>query len=144
MRLYYTTTPRRLITSLWRKLFNLMRYSWNFRQQIRSVRSSCINRAIDSEKTMSTHFMTTNEQNLCFTKPINVLYKADRQRSRRQNISFLISISAVILKLMVKITSIFGPYTLLRIAWHDIFLLSDHFPVSWNLYIPCDLSESEE
>ena len=37
MRLYFTTTPRRLITSLWRKLFNLMRYPWNFRQQIRSV-----------------------------------------------------------------------------------------------------------
>ena len=29
MRLYLTTTPRRLVTSLWRKLFNLMRYPWN-------------------------------------------------------------------------------------------------------------------
>ena len=67
-----------------------------------------------------------------------------RQRSRTQNTCFLISISAVILKLMVKITSIFGPYRFLRIAWHDIFLLSDHFPASWNLYIPRDLSESEE
>ena len=38
---------------------------------------------------------------------------------------------------MVKITSIFGSYRFLRIAWHDIFLLSDlsdHFPASWNLY----------
>ena len=38
---------------------------------------------------------------------------------------------------MVKITSIFGSYGFLRIAWHDIFLLSDlsdHFPASWNLY----------
>ena len=37
-----------------------------------------------------------------------MLYKADtpRQQSRMQNICFLISISAVILKLMVKITSI--------------------------------------
>ena len=74
MRLYFTTTPRRLITSLWRKLFNLMRYPWNFRQQIRSVWSSRINRAIDSEKTMSTHFMATNEQNnMCFTKPIHLV-----------------------------------------------------------------------
>ena len=74
-----------------------------------------------------------------------MLYKADtpRQRSRTQNICFLISISAVILKLMVKITSIFGPYRFL-VAWHDIFSLSDHFPASWNLYIPPDLPKSEE
>ena len=57
---------------------------------------------------------------------------------------FLISISAVILKLMVEMISIFGPCRLLRIAWHDLCLLSDHFPASWNLYIPRDLSESEE
>ena len=68
-----------------------------------------------------------------------LLYKADtpRLRSTMQNICFLISISAVTLKLMVKITSIFGSYRFLRIAWHDIFLLSDlsdHFPASWNLY----------
>ena len=68
-----------------------------------------------------------------------MLYKADtpRLRSTMQNICFLISISAVTLKLMVKITSIFGSYRFLRIAWHDIFLLSDlsdHFPASWNLY----------
>ena len=36
---------------------------------------------------------------------------------------FVTSISAVILKLMVKITSIFGSYKFLRIAWHDIFSL---------------------
>ena len=57
-----------------------------------------------------------------------------RLRSTMQNICFLISISAVTLKLMVKITSIFGSYRFLRIAWHDIFSLSDHFPASWNLY----------
>ena len=38
----------------------------------------------------------------------------------------------------------FRPIQVLRIAWHDIFLLSDHFPASWNLYMPRDLSESEE
>ena len=48
----------------------------------------------------------------------------------------------VTLKLMVKITSIFGSYRFLRIAWHDIFSLSDHFPASWKLYIPHDLAES--
>ena len=64
-----------------------------------------------------------------------MLYKADtpRLRSMMQNICFLISISAVTLKLMAKITSIFGSYRFLRIAWHDIFSLSDHFPASWNL-----------
>ena len=68
-----------------------------------------------------------------------MLYKADTPRllSKMQNICFLVSISAVTLKLIsitVKITSIFGSYRLLRIAWHDIFSLSDHFPASWNLY----------
>ena len=57
-----------------------------------------------------------------------MLYKADTPRSRTQNICFLISISAVILKLMVKITSIFFSYRFLRIAWPDIFSHSDHFP----------------
>ncbi|CAH3175080.1 unnamed protein product [Porites lobata] len=53
-----------------------------------------------------------------------------------QNICFVISISAVILKRMVKITSIFGSYSFLRIALHDIFSLSHHLLASWNLYIP--------
>ena len=35
-----------------------------------------------------------------------------------------------------KITSIFGSYRFLRIAWHDIFSLSHHLLASWNLYIP--------
>ena len=49
-----------------------------------------------------------------------------RLQRRTQNICFVISISAVILKRMVKITSIFGSYRFLRIAWHDIFSLSHH------------------
>ena len=53
-----------------------------------------------------------------------------------QNICFVISISALILKRMVKITSIFGSYSFLRIALHDIFSLSHHLLASWNLYIP--------
>ena len=49
-----------------------------------------------------------------------------RLESRTQNICFVISISAqFILKLMVKITSIFGSYKFLRIACHDIFSLSN-------------------
>ena len=59
-----------------------------------------------------------------------------RLQSRTQNICFVISISAVILKRMVKITSIFGSYSFLRIALHDIFSLSHHLLASWNLYIP--------
>ena len=58
-----------------------------------------------------------------------MLYEADTPClvSRTQNICFLISISAFILKLMVKITSIFFSYRFLRIAWPDIFWPSDHF-----------------
>ena len=61
-----------------------------------------------------------------------------RLQSTRQNLRFVISIFAVILKLMVKITSIFGSYKFLRVAWHDIFSLSHHLLArlaSWNLYI---------
>ena len=60
-----------------------------------------------------------------------------RLQRRTQNICFVISISpTVILKQMVKITSIFGAYKFLRIALHDIFSLSHHLLASWNLYIP--------
>ena len=52
-----------------------------------------------------------------------------------QNICFVISISAVILNRMVKITSIFSSYSFLRVAPHDIFSLSHHLLASWNLYI---------
>ena len=58
-----------------------------------------------------------------------------RLQIRTQNICFVISISAVILKRMVKITSIFGSCSFLRIALHDIFALSHHLLASWNLYI---------
>ena len=58
-----------------------------------------------------------------------------RLQSRMQNICFVISISAVILKLMVKITSISSLYRFLRIAWHDFFSLSWYLLASWNLYI---------
>ena len=59
-----------------------------------------------------------------------------RLQSWTQNICFVVSISAVILKRMVKITSIFASYSFLRIALHDIFSLSHHLLASWNLYIP--------
>ena len=59
-----------------------------------------------------------------------------RLQRRTQNICFVISISpTVIMKRMVKITSIFGSYKFLRVVWHDIFLLSHHLLASWNLYI---------
>ena len=77
----------------------------------------------------------------CFTKPIRLVCEVGR---KTYTVCFLISISALILKPMVKITSIFGSYRFLRIALHDLFSLSDHFPASWNLDIPCDLVESEE
>ena len=54
----------------------------------------------------------------------------------RKTVYFVISISAVNLKLRVKITSIFGSYRFLTIVLHDIFSLSHHPLASWNLYIP--------
>ena len=71
------------------------------------------------------------------------LQKADtpRLQGRTQNVCSLISISGVILKLfVVKITSIFVSYRFLRMAWHDIFSLSAHFPASSDLYIPRGLA----
>ena len=71
------------------------------------------------------------------------LQKADKPclRSSTQNICSVISISAVILKIMIKITSIFVSYRFLRMAWHYILSLSDHFPASRNsVYIPRDLA----
>ena len=70
--------------------------------------------------------------------------KADkpRLRSSTQNIcSVVILISTVVLTLLIKITSIFVSYRFLRMAWHYILSLSDHFPASQNsVYIPRDLA----
>ena len=65
-----------------------------------------------------------------------VIITRPRLQIRMQNICFVISITAVILELMVKITSIFGSYRFLRIAWHDIFSLLHHLLASWNMCIP--------
>ena len=56
--------------------------------------------------------------------------KRPRLHRRKQNICFVISISAVILKLMIKITFIFGSSRFLRIAWYETFSLSDHLLAS--------------
>ena len=58
-----------------------------------------------------------------------------RLQSRTQNICFVISISAVILKRMAKITSIFGSYSFLRIALHDIFSLSHQAGICISLML---------
>ena len=62
------------------------------------------------------------------------LQKADKPhlRSSTQNICSVISISAVVLKLIIKITSVFVSYRSLTMSWHYILSLSDHFPASWN------------
>ena len=73
-----------------------------------------------------------------------------RLQRRTQNICFVISISAVILKRMVKITSIFGSCRFLRIAWHFLriawhfilymylallkLLLMDYSRVLWGIW----------
>ena len=96
--------------------------------------ASRINRAINSKK--SKRIFHSNE----WMKEHNYAFKnadtSPRLPSRTQNICFVFSVSAVILKRMVKITSILGSYRFLRIAWHDILLLSHHLLASWNLYIP--------
>ena len=58
-----------------------------------------------------------------------------QRRTQNIPVCFVISISAVILERMVKITPAFGSCRSLRIAWHDIFSLSHHLLASWNLYI---------
>ena len=114
-----------------------MPFGWTFRRQDDRL-SGSINWSITSKKTMQTHIPWQEwmeEHNYA----LQTLQNADthpRLQSRTQHIFFVISISAVILKLMVKITSIFGSYRFLRIAWHDIFSLSHHLVASWNLYIP--------
>ena len=94
---------------------------------------------------MLTELLTVKKNNVNFMVIIQLMKEhnyalqngdtCNRLQSRMQNICFVISISAVILKLMVKITSISSPYRFLRIAWHDIFSLSQHLLASWNLYI---------
>ena len=64
-------------------------------------------------------------------KNIIVLYKRlenddtrPRLQSRTQNICFVISISAIILKLIVKITYIFGSFFKNSMAWHFVTFTS--------------------
>ena len=136
-RVYLTTTRLRLTTSSWRKVFCLVPFPRKIHRQtplkmIEPRKTALLTVKKNNNNKNRTHFMAMNE-----LKNIHsMLYKADTPclRSTMQNICFLISISAVTFKLMVKITSIFGSCRFLRIAWHDIFSLSDHFPASWNLY----------
>ena len=130
-----------------RKVFYLMPFPRKIHQQtpfkmIETHKTVLLTVKKNQQNSEKTHLMAMNEW-----KNIRcMLYKADkpRLRSMTKNICFLILISAVTLKLMVKITSIFGSYRLLRIAWHDIFSLSHHCPAHWNLYIPHDLTESKK
>ena len=61
-----------------------------------------------------------------------------RLQRRTQNICFVISISAVILKRMVKITSIFGSYRVLKnsMAWHFLTFTSLSSKLEF-VYPPC-------
>ena len=110
-----------------------MLFPCNFRQQT----------VFKDDRAALTKLLTVKIQCKCYgnnsMKEHNyALQNADtcpRLQSRMQNICFVISISAVILKLMVKITSISSSYRFLRKAWHDIFSLSQHLLASWNLYI---------
>ena len=79
-----------------------------------------------------------------------MLYKADtpRLRSRAQNIHCMFSYFHFCCYFKANgqnhIHFRLIQLRFLGIALHDIFSLSDHFPASWNLDIPCDLVESEE
>ena len=117
--LYLTTTRLRLTTSTWRKVFCLVPFPRKIHRQtplkmIEPRKTALLTVKKNNSNKNRTHFMAMNE-----LKNIHsMLYKADTPclRSTMQNICFLISISAVTLKLMVKITSIFGSYRFLRIA----------------------------
>ena len=100
-RLHLTTTPQRLITLPWGKGCNLiMPFPWNFRRQDDAYH---INRAINSKKknNVNAYSMAMNEW-----KNIIILYKTPIHvlacKVGRKHNCFVISISAVILKLMVK------------------------------------------
>ena len=71
-------------------------------------------------------------KNICHTKLIQLISEVARTQGHD---------STAILKQMVKIMPIFGSCRFSRVAQHDIFSLSDHFPASWNLYIARDLGE---
>ena len=117
--LYLTTTRLRLTTSTWRKVFCLVPFPRKIHRQtplkmIEPRKTALLTVKKNNSNKNRTHFMAMNE-----LKNIHsMLYKADTPclRSTMQNICFLISISAVTLKLMVKITSIFGSCRFLRIA----------------------------
>ena len=112
-----------------------MPFGWTFRPQddqalltgLLTVKKQC-KRIFHSNEWMKEHNYALQTLPNNDTRP--------RLQSRTQCICFVISISAVILKLMVKISSIFGSYKFLRVVWHDIFSLSYHLLASWNLYIP--------
>ena len=65
-----------------------------------------------------------------------VIITRPRLQIRMRNICFVISIAAVILELMVKITSIFGSYRFLRIAWHFLTFISPSSKLEF-VYSPC-------
>ena len=117
--LHLTTTPLKLKTSPRRKVFYLMPFPRKIHRQtplkmIEPRKTALLTVKKNNSNKNRTHFMAMNE-----LKNIHsMLHKADTPclRSTMQNICFLISISAVTLKLMVKITSIFGSYRFLRKA----------------------------
>ena len=129
----FTTTPQGLITLPWGKVVSWMLFPCNFCWQtaykddwaalfeLLTVKKQCKFDGNNSKKEHNYAWQNVD------TRP--------RLQSRMQNTCFVISISAVTLKVMVKITSISGSYRFLRITWHDIFSLSQHFVASWNLFI---------
>ena len=80
-----------------------MPFQWNFRRQTTLNDWAALTKLLTVKK-------WSNEKTYIArsTKPIHLVYEVRR-------------ISAIILKLMIKITSIFGSYRFLRIVWHDIF-----------------------
>ena len=76
-------------------------------------------------------------------KNIIVLYKRlenddtrPRLQSRTQNVCFVISISAIILKLTVKITYIFGSFFNNSMAWYFVTFTSPSSKLKF-VYPPC-------
>ena len=116
----FITTPQGLITLPWGKVCSWMLFPYNFRWQTAFKDDQATLTELSRVKTQC-KFHCNNSMKWHNNYALQNADTCPRLQSRMQNVCFDISISAVILKLMVKITSISSSYTFLRIAWHDIF-----------------------
>ena len=115
-----------------------MAFPWNFRRQMPFT----VYRAFEREKngllTVKNNNVNTfhgNKNLICHTKPIQLVGEVRRKTCSR------CYFGAIKWSKSHPFSAHTGSQ---RIAQHDIFSLSDHFPASWNLYIPVILGSQRE